>query len=71
MEGMQALFPIYLSRLRGTETEDAYNSMVAQNENNLNQNFYLISQKLMELETALNTSKECRCSGRDEGGTEG
>lgn len=63
MEGMQALFPIYLSRLRGTETEDAFNSMVAQNENNLNQNFYLISQKLMELETALNTSKE--------GGTEG
>ena len=63
MEGMQALFPIYLSRLRGTETEDAYNSMVAQNENNLNQNFYLLSQKLMELETALITSKE--------GGTEG
>lgn len=63
MNGMQALFPIYLARPQENETNDAYSSAIAQNENNLNQNFELISQKLMELETAILQIKK--------GGTEG
>ena len=52
--GMQALFPIYLNRMP-TETEDreAYDSSVAQNENNLNQNFAILFDKIAELESAL------------------
>ncbi len=52
--GMQALFPIYLGRMPGGgEDRDAYDSSVAQNENNLNQNFELLFNKLAELESAL------------------
>ena len=52
--GMQALFPIYLGRMpQKDEDRDAYDSSVAQNENNLNQNLELIYSKLTELESAL------------------
>jgi hypothetical protein len=52
--GMQALFPIYLGRMpQGGEDRDAYDSGVAQNENNLNQNLELLCNKILELESAL------------------
>ena len=52
--GMQALFPVYLTRMpQGGEDRDAYDSSVAQNENNLNQNLELLCSKLLELESAL------------------
>ena len=52
--GMQALFPVYLGRMPSpTDDRDAYDSSVAQNENNLNQNLELLFQKLLELESAL------------------
>lgn len=52
--GMQALFPIYLGRMpQSSEDRDTYDSGVAQNENNLNQNLELLYGKLLELESAL------------------
>lgn len=52
--GLQALFPVYLSRMpQDGEDRDAYDSSVAQNENNLNQNLELLYSKLLELESAL------------------
>ena len=52
--GMQALFPIYLGRMpQEGEDRDAYDSSVAQNENNLNQNLALLCSKILELESAL------------------
>ena len=57
--GLQALFPIYLARMQsGTENRDAYDSAVAQNENNLNQNFELLYNKLLTLEAALANAEE-------------
>jgi len=57
--GMQALFPIYLSRMvTETDQRDAFDSAVAQNENNLNQNFELLYQKLLALEAAFAASEE-------------
>ncbi len=51
--GMQAMFPIYLQRMPSADDDrDAYDSSVAQNENNLNQNLELLFQKLLELESA-------------------
>ena len=57
--GMQALFPIYLSRM-ATESDrkDLFDSAVAQNENNLNQNFELLYRKLLALEAAFAASEE-------------
>ena len=52
--GMQAMFPIYLGRMpQDGEDRDAYDSSVAQNENNLNQNFAILFDKIAELESAL------------------
>ncbi len=57
--GMQALFPIYLARMSADgETRDAYDSAVALNENNLNQNFELLYNKLLALEAALANAEE-------------
>ena len=51
--GMQALFPVYLGRMPSRDDDrDAYDSSVAQNENNLNQNLELLFNKLLELESA-------------------
>lgn len=54
ISGMQALFPIYLARMPArAEDRDAYDSSVAQNENNLNQNLEILYNKISELESAL------------------
>ncbi len=51
--GMQALFPVYLGRMPGADLDrEAYDSSVAQNENNLNQNLELLYNKIMEIESA-------------------
>lgn len=49
--GMQALFPVYFSRLAesGAIRED-YDVAAAQNEGNLNQNLETLFQKLQEIE---------------------
>ena len=52
--GMQALFPVYLNRMpTDGDDRDAYDSSVAQNENNLNQNLGILFNKILELEAAL------------------
>lgn len=52
--GVQALFPVALPRPIGRETRrEEYETQVAQNENNLNQNFSILYQKLLELEEVL------------------
>jgi len=51
--GMQALFPVLLPRMAAGERRDVYDSAVAQNENNLNQNFELLYGKLLALEAAI------------------
>ncbi|MBR0507529.1 MAG: hypothetical protein IJJ86_02865 [Clostridia bacterium] len=52
--GMQALFPVYLGRMPDAgEDRDAYDSSVAQNENNLNQNLETLFNKILELESAI------------------
>lgn len=57
--GMQALFPIYLSRMpKDGEDREAYDSSVAQNENNLNQNLAILFNKIAELEAACNEQTE-------------
>ena len=58
--GIQALFPVALPRepQRGLRREE-YDTQIAQNENNLNQNFSILYQKLIEMEeklTAFNAS---------------
>lgn len=54
--GMQALFPVYLSRLaeKSASRED-YDLSAAQNEGNLNQNFETLVQKLQEIEDYLSS----------------
>lgn len=61
--GMQALFPLYLSR-RATEGEsrEEADSLISMNESNLNQNFHILYTKILELEAAL---------WEREGGTDG
>ena len=56
--GMQALFPVYLSRMAEQRAaRDEYDSAVAQNETNLNQNLESLYEKLLELETALTAAQ--------------
>ena len=52
--GMQAPFPVYLERDKGADTQsDSANGRIAQNENNINQNFETLFYKILELESAL------------------
>lgn len=52
--GMQALFPVYLERdTRRDMQGDSTNGRIAQNENNINQNFETLFYKILELESAL------------------
>jgi hypothetical protein len=52
--GMQALFPVYFGRMPDAgEDRDAYDSSVAQNENNLNQDLEILFTKILELESAI------------------
>lgn len=57
--GMQALFPLYLSR-RPQKGEDAMeaDSAIAQNESNLNQNFAILYNKVAELEKRIMTLEQ-------------
>lgn len=53
-DGMQALFPVYLSRMaQETTRQEEYDVQVAQNEVNLNQNLETLYTKLLEIETFL------------------
>lgn len=48
---MQALFPVYLSRLRKQETTtEDYDQAVAVNEENLNQNLSILYQEIESLQ---------------------
>ena len=51
--GLMALFPVYLERIGREEDQEAVNSRIAQNENNLNQDLAILYNKLLELEAAL------------------
>ena len=51
--GLMALFPGYLARMGREEDQEAVNSRIAQNENNLNQDLAILYNKLLELEAAL------------------
>ena len=52
--GMQALFPVYFSRLAESgATREDYDVAAAQNEGNLNQNLETLFQKLQEIEDYL------------------
>lgn len=54
--GMQALFPVYLSRLAEKDaSREDYDLSAAQNEGNLNQNFETLVQKLQEIEDYLSS----------------
>jgi len=55
--GIQALFPVALPRepQRGARREER-DTEIAQNENNLNQNFAILYQKLLEMEDKLAAS---------------
>ena len=53
--GLQALFPIYLSRMANESEREAYDIAAAQNEANLNQNLEILSRKLSEIEAFLST----------------
>lgn len=54
--GMQALFPVYFSRLAETgSTREDYDIAAAQNEGNLNQNLETLYKKLQEIEDYLSS----------------
>ena len=53
-KGIQALFPVYFSRMAGEgASKEDYDIACAQNESNLNQNLETLYQKLQELEDYL------------------
>ena len=56
--GLQALFPVYFSRLaeQGASRED-YDINAAQNEGNLNQNMETLYRKLLEIEDYLSSQQ--------------
>lgn len=52
--GMQALFPVYFSRMtRDGSAQEEYDIAAAQNEGNLNQNLETLYRKLAEIEEYL------------------
>ena len=51
--GMQALFPVILPRRSEQGDAQEVDGRIAQNENNLNQNFQILQQKILELEARL------------------
>ncbi len=52
--GMQALFPVYFSRMAGEgASKEDYDIACAQNEGNLNQNLETLYRKLSDLEDYL------------------
>ena len=56
--GMQALFPVYLSRLAEKDaSREDYDLSAAQNEGNLNQNMETLYRKLLEIEDYLSSQE--------------
>ncbi|NLI54114.1 MAG: hypothetical protein GX417_07280 [Clostridiales bacterium] len=56
--GMQALFPVYFSRMAEKDiSKEDYDIACAQNEVNLNQNLETLYQKLSEIEEYLSASE--------------
>ena len=54
--GLQALFPVYFSRLSGQDaSREDYDLSAAQNEGNLNQNLETLYRKLLEIENYLSS----------------
>ena len=52
--GLQAMFPVYLARVsEQDEQSETKNSLIAQNENNLNQNLATLFNKILDLEATL------------------
>ena len=50
MADVQSLFPVQLPKAKQKgEKDDDYNTRVAQNENNINQNFNLLYQAILDL----------------------
>ncbi len=56
--GMQALFPVYFSRMAEDQpSRENYDISAAQNEGNLNQNFETLYRKLQEIEDYLSAQE--------------
>jgi len=56
--GMQALFPVYFSRMAGEgASREDFDIAVAQNESNLNQNLETLYRKLTEIEEYLSAAE--------------
>ena len=56
--GLQALFPVYFSRLAEQESSrEDYDLSAAQNEGNLNQNMETLYRKLQEIEDYLSSQE--------------
>ena len=56
--GMQALFPVYFSRMAEEHaSREDYDISAAQNEGNLNQNFETLYKKLQEIEDYLSAQE--------------
>lgn len=56
--GLQALFPVYFSRMTQQEaSREEYDISVAQNEGNLNQNLETLYRKLLEIEDYLSSQE--------------
>lgn len=56
--GMQALFPVYFSRMAEKDaSREDYDIASAQNESNLNQNLETLYRKLTEIEEYLSASE--------------
>lgn len=54
--GVQALFPVQLPRMQAGLDPDDQNKAIAQNENNLNQNFQILYNKLLELAASITST---------------
>ena len=56
--GLQALFPVYFSRLaEQSASREDYDINAAQNEGNLNQNLETLYRKLLEIEDYLSSQE--------------
>ena len=53
--GIQTLFPVQLPRLQVQGDKADLDKSIAQNENNLNQNFSILYNKVLELEERLSS----------------
>ena len=56
--GTQAVFPIFLPRKTQGQRDEDYNTLLAQTENEINQNYSILYGKIDELETRLSSLEE-------------